>query len=171
MTLTSEFGSVVRKPNRSFVVSPSLTLRTDFQRVHKPAKNVSRRARLRSQRTMKTELHTDSQRRANARIAVAPLERENRRRHAPSRHDDLATLRAVADDGRGVGAEVAPVRGTSALHIFTLSAGCKRSKLRDGRERRRRVRLRCRGDAPMGDLTLTVEGLLDILHVARDEIS
>src|SRR5271169_5804013 len=43
MTLTSAFGSVVRKPNRSFVVSPSLTLRTDVHRVHRPAKNASGR--------------------------------------------------------------------------------------------------------------------------------
>src|SRR6516164_3214525 len=43
MARTSAFGSVVRKPNRSFVVSPSLTLRTDVQRVHRPAKNANGR--------------------------------------------------------------------------------------------------------------------------------
>jgi len=43
IALTSAFGSVVRKPNRSLVVSPSLTLRTDVQRVHRPAKNASGR--------------------------------------------------------------------------------------------------------------------------------
>ena len=47
--LTPAFGSLVRKANRSFVVSPSLTLRTDAQRVHKPAKNAS--GRLSSRRT------------------------------------------------------------------------------------------------------------------------
>ena len=35
---TSAFGSVVRNAKRSFVVSPSLTLRTDVQRVQTPAK-------------------------------------------------------------------------------------------------------------------------------------
>src|SRR5271163_1313319 len=43
MRRTSEFGSVVRKANRSLVVGPSLTLRTDVQRVHKTAKNASGR--------------------------------------------------------------------------------------------------------------------------------
>src|SRR5271165_4145858 len=37
------FGSVVRKAKRSFVVLPSLTLRTDLQRVHMPAKKASGR--------------------------------------------------------------------------------------------------------------------------------
>src|SRR5271163_1798393 len=43
MALISAFGSVVRKPKRSFVVGPSLTLRTEVQRVHKPAKKASGR--------------------------------------------------------------------------------------------------------------------------------
>src|SRR5277367_7167096 len=36
-------GSVVKKPKRSFVVSPSLTFRTDVHRVQMPAKKASRR--------------------------------------------------------------------------------------------------------------------------------
>ena len=40
---TIAFGSVVRKANRSFVVSPSLTFRTDVQRVQMPAKKASGR--------------------------------------------------------------------------------------------------------------------------------
>src|SRR5271169_2796413 len=36
-------GSVVRKPKRSFVVSPSLTFRTDVHRVQTPAKKASGR--------------------------------------------------------------------------------------------------------------------------------
>src|SRR5271154_738606 len=51
MRRTSEFGSVVRKANRSLVVGPSLTLRTDVQRVHKPAKNASGRLSLKANHT------------------------------------------------------------------------------------------------------------------------
>src|SRR3954464_11696192 len=40
---TTALGSVVRKAKRSLVVSPSLTLRTEVQRVHRPAKNASGR--------------------------------------------------------------------------------------------------------------------------------
>ena len=40
---TSAFGSVVRKPNKSFVVSPSRTFRTDVQRVQMAAKQASGR--------------------------------------------------------------------------------------------------------------------------------
>jgi hypothetical protein len=40
---TTSFGSVVRNANRSFVVSPSFTFRTEVQRVQMPAKNASRR--------------------------------------------------------------------------------------------------------------------------------
>ena len=40
---TTAFGSVVRKANRSLVVSPSLTFRTDVQRVQMPAKKASGR--------------------------------------------------------------------------------------------------------------------------------
>ncbi len=40
---TSAFGSVVKKANKSFVVSPSLTFRTDVQRVQMPAKKASGR--------------------------------------------------------------------------------------------------------------------------------
>jgi hypothetical protein len=36
---TNLFGSVVRNAKRSFVVSPSLTLRTEVQRAQMPAKN------------------------------------------------------------------------------------------------------------------------------------
>src|SRR5580658_5233081 len=43
MGATTPFGSVGRKANRSFSVSPSLTLRTDLQRVQIPAKNASGR--------------------------------------------------------------------------------------------------------------------------------
>src|SRR5271166_3955372 len=43
MGATIAFGSVVRKAKRSFVVSPSLTFRTDVQRVQMPAKNASGR--------------------------------------------------------------------------------------------------------------------------------
>src|ERR1700730_15451856 len=38
MVPTSLFGSVVRKPKISFVVSPSFTFRTEVQFVHSPAK-------------------------------------------------------------------------------------------------------------------------------------
>ena len=47
---TTAFGSVVRKPNRLFIVSLSLSLLTDVQRVQTPAKNArgnSRQARTR----------------------------------------------------------------------------------------------------------------------------
>src|SRR5471032_1587064 len=40
---TTAFGSVVRKANRSFVVSPSFIFRTEVQRVQMPAKNASGR--------------------------------------------------------------------------------------------------------------------------------
>ena len=40
---TSLFGSVVRKPERSFVASPSFTFRTDVQLVQIPAKKASGR--------------------------------------------------------------------------------------------------------------------------------
>ncbi len=43
MARTSALGAVVRKPNRSFVVAPSRTFRTDVQRVHSPAKKASGR--------------------------------------------------------------------------------------------------------------------------------
>src|SRR5580704_4348632 len=43
MPFTSTFGAVVGKPYRSLVVWPSLTLRTEVQRVHKPAKKASGR--------------------------------------------------------------------------------------------------------------------------------
>src|SRR5271165_161942 len=43
MALTSAFGAAVRKPKRSLVVRPSLTLRTDVQRVQIPAKKASGR--------------------------------------------------------------------------------------------------------------------------------
>jgi hypothetical protein len=43
MAPTSRFGSVVRKAKRSLVVSPSLTLRTEVQRVQMPAKQTSGR--------------------------------------------------------------------------------------------------------------------------------
>jgi hypothetical protein len=39
----SVLGSVIRKPKRSFVVSPSLTFRTDVHRVQRPAKKASGR--------------------------------------------------------------------------------------------------------------------------------
>src|ERR1700730_17332131 len=40
---TTLFGAVVRNANRSFVVSPSFTFRTEVQRVQMPAKNASGR--------------------------------------------------------------------------------------------------------------------------------
>src|SRR5271166_3630156 len=43
MGATIAFGSVVRKANRSFVVSPFLTFRTDVQRVQMPPKKTSGR--------------------------------------------------------------------------------------------------------------------------------
>jgi len=51
MGAMTPFGSVVRKAKRSFVVSPSLTLRTDLQRVHMPAKNASGRLSSRANQT------------------------------------------------------------------------------------------------------------------------
>src|SRR5208282_3366723 len=51
MGLTTEFGSVVRKANRSFVVSPSVTFRTDVQRVQMPAKKASGRLSSRANQT------------------------------------------------------------------------------------------------------------------------
>ena len=42
---TTGFGSVERNANMSFVVSPSLTFRTDVQRVQIPVKNASERRR------------------------------------------------------------------------------------------------------------------------------
>src|ERR1700685_4585265 len=44
-------GSVVRKAKRSFVVWPSLTLRTDVQRVQMPAKKASGRLSSRANQT------------------------------------------------------------------------------------------------------------------------
>src|SRR4051812_14310186 len=43
MAPTSRFGSVVRKAKRSLVVSPSLTFRTELQRVQIPAKQANGR--------------------------------------------------------------------------------------------------------------------------------
>src|SRR5271166_2599350 len=51
MGATIPFGSVVRKANRSFVVSPSLTFRTEVQRVQIPAKNASGRDSSRANQT------------------------------------------------------------------------------------------------------------------------
>src|SRR6185503_12048589 len=52
MAPTSLFGSVVRKANRSLVVSPSFTLRTDFHcGVHMPAKNDSGLSSLKANQT------------------------------------------------------------------------------------------------------------------------
>src|SRR5450631_3492789 len=48
---TTAFGSVVRKAKRAFVVSPSLTFRTDVQRVQTPAKNASGRLSSRANQT------------------------------------------------------------------------------------------------------------------------
>jgi hypothetical protein len=47
----STFGSVVRNAKRSFVVWPSLTLRTDVQRVQIPAKKASGRLSSRANQT------------------------------------------------------------------------------------------------------------------------
>src|SRR5271166_2538608 len=51
MGATIAFGSVVRKAKRSFVVSPSLTFRTEVQRVQMPAKNASGRLSSRANQT------------------------------------------------------------------------------------------------------------------------
>src|SRR5271165_5776719 len=51
MGATIAFGSVVRKAKRSFVVSPSLTFRTEVQRVQMPAKNASGRLSSRANHT------------------------------------------------------------------------------------------------------------------------
>jgi hypothetical protein len=48
---TSLFGSVVRKAKMSFVVSPSLTFRTDAQRVQMPAKNAKGRVSSKANQT------------------------------------------------------------------------------------------------------------------------
>ena len=128
---TIAFGSVVRKANRSFVVSPSLTLRTDVQRVQMPAKKASGRLSSSANHTGGREpsgktsfsaklvngttqrLSTPSHRRqcgeATLRTFVTPgselrpFEGEDRRRHAPARHRQLAlAILRVADDRRGV---------------------------------------------------------------------
>jgi len=48
---TSAFGSVVRKPNRSQLISPSLILRTQVQSVQTPAKKAMGRSSLRANQT------------------------------------------------------------------------------------------------------------------------
>lgn len=55
IAFTSAFGSVVRKAKRSFVVGPSLTLRTDVQRVQRPAKNASGRLSSKADQTVGLE--------------------------------------------------------------------------------------------------------------------
>src|SRR3954470_24882799 len=51
MAPTSALGAVVRMAKRSLVVSPSLTLRTDVQRVQMPAKKASGRSSLKANQT------------------------------------------------------------------------------------------------------------------------
>src|SRR5271166_6178595 len=125
------FGSVVRKAKRSFVVLPSLTLRTDLQRVHMPAKKASGRLSSSANQTGGREpsgrisfsaklvngtthrLSTPSHRRqwgeetlrtfVTPESELRPLEGEDRRRHAPARHCELTrAIWRVAHDGRGI---------------------------------------------------------------------
>ena len=131
MGATTALGSVVRKAKRSFVVSPSFTLRTDVQRVQMPAKKASGRLSSSANQTGGREpsgktscsaklvngttqrLSTPSHRRqwgeATLRILVTPgsdfrpFEGEHRRRHAPARHREFAhAVHRGADDRSGI---------------------------------------------------------------------
>src|SRR6202040_2831218 len=126
---TSLFGSVVRNAKISFVVSPSLTVRTEVQRVQMPAKKAKGRVSSKANQTggcvpsgsisfseklvkgMTQRFSIPSQRRQcgdlTLRTLVTPgsafLPSSARRRgHAPPRHHQLATVGLVSDNRGGV---------------------------------------------------------------------
>src|SRR5277367_5132572 len=51
MAFTSALGAVVRKPKTSLVVSRSFTLRTEVERVHRPAQKASGRLSSKANKT------------------------------------------------------------------------------------------------------------------------
>ena len=119
------------KPKRSFVVSPSLTFRTDVHRVQMPAKKASGRLSSNANHTGGRETvrqtlvlseagkgddaatydaepsppvgRFDVADVGDARICLLACDGEGRRRHAPARHRELAhAIPSGADDRRGV---------------------------------------------------------------------